>query len=623
MSIAALGRIEEFDPAQNDLESYLEQLEQYFVANDVTEAKRTAVLLSVTGAKTYEVLKSLIASDKPSANIKIQQRLLQTERLTRKKALDIAQTMENAEMNAKELHDQFTSKVHTVDKIESRGSPKIKAVPRQSQGKTPSRPTATPTANKKQCYRCGYTTHPAERCRYKDYICNDCHKKGHLAKVCRSRGRQHQTTKQIVDEEEDYIFHNSSRDGRKAFYIMMNLNGKDVKMEIDTGSGVTIMPDSVFQETFKNEVELQTSTQILKTYNGSNIPLKGEAMMDVRGKEGRPRKLRLLVAQVPHQSPVPYAVKAKVEEELRKLEKENIITKVTHSEWAAPLVVVPKENGNVRLCGNFKVIINGEMKALREFKGVQVFIDDIRLTGDSDEQNLERLDKVLEALENNGVKLNKDKCSFMQEAINYLGHTIDADGLHPQEDKVKAMQNFSRPENVKELRSFLGGVQYYGKLLPNLSATLKSLNDLLKKDQEWKWTEECEASFQKVKDMLGSKTVLTHYDPSLPVFLATDASTKGLGVVLSHRMPNREEGPIAYASRSLTKAETNYAQIEKEALSIIIDIQYKRSEDHNNADMLSRLPEAQQQQQHPKQETVYFSYINEMPVSAADIAAET
>ncbi|KAK3773179.1 hypothetical protein RRG08_013764 [Elysia crispata] len=313
---------------------------------------------------------------------------------------------------------------------------------------------------------------------------------------------------------------------------------------------------------------------------------------------------------------------------------------------------------------------------LSGIEGVQVFIDDIRLTGDSDEQHLERLDKVLEALENNGVKLNKDKCSFMQKAINYLGHTIDADGLHPQEDKVKAMQNVSRPENVKELRSFLGGVQYYGKFLPNLSATLKSLNDLLKKDQEWKWTEECEASFQKVKDMLGSKTVLTHYNPSLPVLLATDASTKGLGVVLSHRMPNGEERPIAYASRSLKKAETNYAQIEKEALGIMFgirkfhqyvygrcftlitdhkpllkilgpknnlpsmaaariqrwyvelcayqyDIQYKRSEDHSNADMLSRLPEAQQQQQYPKQETVYFSYINEMPVSAADIAAET
>ncbi|KAK3773717.1 hypothetical protein RRG08_001446 [Elysia crispata] len=253
-------------------------------------------------------------------------------------------------MNAKELYEQFTSKVQTVDKIESRGPPKmkLKAVPKQSQGKTPSRPTATPTANKKQCYRCGYTNHPA------DYTCNDCHKKGHLAKVCRSRGRQHQTTKQIVDEQEDYISHNSSRDGRKAFYIMMNMNGKDVKTEIDTGSGVTTVPDSVVQETFKNEVELQTSTQILKTYNGSNIPLKGTKARIHLKEDAQPRFFK--------PRPVPYAVKAKVEEELRKLEKDNIITKVTHSEWAAPLVVVPKENGIVRLCGDFKVTINGEMR---------------------------------------------------------------------------------------------------------------------------------------------------------------------------------------------------------------------------------------------------------------------
>ena len=71
-------------------------------------------------------------------------------------------------MNAIELHEQFTSMVQTVDKIESRGPPKMKAVPRQSQGKTPSRPTATPMANKKHCYRCGYTNHPGERCRYKE-----------------------------------------------------------------------------------------------------------------------------------------------------------------------------------------------------------------------------------------------------------------------------------------------------------------------------------------------------------------------------------------------------------------------------------------------------------------------
>ena len=186
-----------------------------------------------------------------------------------------------------------------------------------------------------------------------------------------------------------------------------------------------------------------------------------------------------------------------------------------------------------------------------------------------------------------------------------------------------------------------------GIFLPQLSATLKLLNDLFKKDNYWKWSDDCEKIFQKVKSMLSSRTILTHYNPDLPFLLATDASTKGLGAVLSHRMPNGEERPISYAPRSLTKAVVNYNQIEKEALSIIFGvrkfqslygrcftlitehkpllktfcpknnlpslapariyrwsvelcahqykIQYKRREDHSNADMLSRLSEVQQQ----------------------------
>ena len=127
--------------------------------------------------------------------------------------------------------------------------------------------------------------------------------------------------------------------------------------------------------------------------------------------------------------------------------------------------------------------------------GVQVFIDYIRLTGSNDEQHLKRYDTALQRLKENGVKLNKEKCGFMQEQIDNLGHNIDTEGFHPQKDKIQAILKVSRPENIKELGSFLGGVQYYGRFLPQLSATLKPLMDLLKEDHNWKWFDDCEKDF--------------------------------------------------------------------------------------------------------------------------------
>ncbi|GFO01614.1 Gag-Pol polyprotein [Plakobranchus ocellatus] len=148
-----------------------------------------------------------------------------------------------------------------------------------------------------KCYRCGYTNHTADKCKYKKYVCNQCNKKGHLAKARRSKN--HQSTKLIEveeEEEESYIFYNS---GRRAFHITMNVNGKEVKMELDTGSGVTIMPEKIFTEIFQDEIKLKRTSQILKTYRGSIIPLKGKAMVNVKGKDGQMAQLRLLVADVP------------------------------------------------------------------------------------------------------------------------------------------------------------------------------------------------------------------------------------------------------------------------------------------------------------------------------------
>ena len=103
-------------------------------------------------------------------------------------------------------------------------------------------------------------------------------------------------------------------------------------------------------------------------------------------------------------------------------------------------------------------------------------------------------------------------------------------------------------------------VNYYGKFI---------LNQLRRKDVPWKWTKKEEGAYQRLKEQLSSAKVLVHYNPKLPLKLDCNASSMGIGAVLSHIMETGEEKPIAYASRSLTKAERNYSQIEREALSIV------------------------------------------------------
>ena len=110
-------------------------------------------------------------------------------------------------------------------------------------------------------------------------------------------------------------------------------------------------------------------------------------------------------------------------------------------------------------------------------------------------------------------------------------------------------------------------VNYRGKFTLNLSSVLYPLNQLLRKDQPWKWTQRCQQAFQAAKDSLTSSKVLVHFDPKLPVILECGASQYGIGAVISHRFPNVHERPIAYASRSLNAAEKNYSQIHKEALA--------------------------------------------------------
>ena len=129
------------------------------------------------------------------------------------------------------------------------------------------------------------------------------------------------------------------------------------------------------------------------------------------------------------------------------------------------------------------------------------------------------------------------------------------------------------PRNVQQLRSFLGLLNYYGKFIPNLASIIHPLNALLRNDCKWKWSEECMQAFNLAKEKLVSSNVLVHYDPKLPIKVAGDASAYGVGAVLSHVMEDGSERPISFASCTLTTSErNNYAQVEKEALSLIFAV---------------------------------------------------
>ena len=209
---------------------------------------------------------------------------------------------------------------------------------------------------------------------------------------------------------------------------------------------------------------------------------------------------------------------------------------------------------------------------LQDIPSVVVYIDDILITGATEAEHLQTLSKVLERLESAGLTLKKEKCVFASTSVTYLGHTIDRDGIHPTPDKVQAVQQASTPKNVTELKAFLGLLNYYGKFMPNLATTLKPLYNLLQESTKWRWNDKEKKAFEASKKLLLSSQVLTHYNPELQLVLACDASQYGLGAVLSQRYPNGEERPVGYASRTLSKAEQNYSQIEKEGLACVFGV---------------------------------------------------
>lgn len=341
--------------------------------------------------------------------------------------------------------------------------------------------------------------------------------------------------------------------------------------------------------------------------------------------------------------PLPFAKAQIVEKELLRLQQMGVIEPITHSEWAAPIVVVQKSNGKIRVTADYSTGLNNALepnmhplptpeeifsqlagstvfskldlsdaylqvelddeakklmsinthvglfkvnrlqpgvkpatgifqslseKMLAGVKGTLVFLDDITVHGKTKEGHDQSLDQALKRIQEYGLRLQAEKCSFRQSSIEFLGSIIDKDGRRPSPVKLKTLQEIPAPKDIQQLQAFLGAVTWYSTFVPNMKDLRGPLDELLRKNVEFKWLPAHQSAFVELKKALSSDMALTHYDPTKKIIVAADASSYGMGAVLMHAMPDGTEKPVIHVASSFNAAEKNYPQVQREALAL-------------------------------------------------------
>lgn len=195
--------------------------------------------------------------------------------------------------------------------------------------------------------------------------------------------------------------------------------------------------------------------------------------------------------------------------------------------------------------GAFQQLMNG---MIADLEGVESFLDDIIVFSKTEVEHHQRLEALFKRLEEYGFHLREEKCSVLQREIKYLGHIVDENGLRPDPSKIEAISKMPAPTDITSLRSFLGAVNYYSKFVKKMHHLRRPLDALLKKDVQFVWSSACQNSFEKIKEILQSDLLLTHYDPKQEIIIAADASKSGIGAVAMHRFPDGNLKAIAHVS---------------------------------------------------------------------------
>ena len=328
---------------------------------------------------------------------------------------------------------------------------------------------------------------------------------------------------------------------------------------------------------------------------------------------------------------VPQTLLPKLKEALDKLESNGVITAVEEAtDWVNNLVIVEKPNGALRLCldprelnkaikrqhfqiptlNDITAKLNGKtllyhqveldtsssylctfqtpfgryryrrmpfgissasevfqrknIQTFGDIQGVHMIHDDMIIAGADEKEHDEILSKVMKRAQEKNIKFNKDKIQFKVKEVRYMGSILGKDGSKPDPEKLKAIAEMPDPKDKKGIERFLGTINFLVPYIPNMSDITAPIRELLKRDITFEWQHERKKALDKIKMILTSNPVLKLYGVTKNVTIQTDSSQDGLGSCLL-----QEGHPIAYASRSLTEAEKNYAQIERELLAIV------------------------------------------------------
>ncbi|XP_055622009.1 uncharacterized protein K02A2.6-like [Toxorhynchites rutilus septentrionalis] len=420
------------------------------------------------------------------------------------------------------------------------------------------------------------------------------------------------------------------RQGRK--FIEVQLNGVPLRLQLDTGSDISIISHQSWVKLGRPKLQCSiTLNNITREGKGyvsapnAHLDILGIDMMDQFGLWNQPitafcnqvtsqqtqdTPVKLVLKDDPKpvfrpKRPVAYSMESVVEEELHRLESLDIIKKVDFSDWAAPIVVVRKPNGTVRICADYSTGLNAALEpncyplplpediftkmancryfshidlsdaylqvqvdeasqpllTINTHKGLYQFtrlspgvksapgafqqimdtmlaglectsgyMDDILVGGRTLEEYRRNLYRVLTRLQEFGFTVRIEKCSFNMRQVKYLGQILDGDGIRPDPEKVAAIANMPPPHDVSTLRSYLGAINYYGKYVKEMRTLRQPLDQLLKADTKFEWSSACQKSFDRIREVLQSPLLLTHYNPNMEIVVSADASTVGLGV---------------------------------------------------------------------------------------------